>query len=315
MTPASAAAASLVSVVMPTRNRAVLLPRAIDSVFAQTHRALELIVVNDASTDDTRAVLARYDDPRLRVIHRDANSGAAAARNAAIAVARGELIAFLDDDDFWLVQKLEKQVAAMAAAGPDVGWSVTGHLRLAPRCAAVGGAFYEHQLDYRRGLGPEGPDWSLIATPGWMVRREVLVGVGAFDERIRSWDDWELGLRLSQATRRILVDEPLWVQDWLRGTGLIHQERARARDLRLIIERHGALWAGQPRVVARHWRVIGRAESLYDPAPAGRDALLRSVRAWPFDPKAWAALAVSFLGLDNVQRLTRQVRRLKARFV
>lgn len=300
-----------VSVVLPTHNRAGLLHRAVQSALAQTYRNLELVVIDDGSTDTTREVLTAVTDPRLVVIHREVNGGAAAARNAGIARARGALIAFLDDDDFWLVQKLEKQVAAIQSAGPDVGWCVTGHVRLDRKCVYVGGSFHERELDYRRGVGPEGPDWSLIATPGWMVRREVLERLGSFDERIRSWDDWELGLRLSQATRRILVDEPLWVQDWLNGTGLIRAERARAHDLRVIMEKHGHLWADQPRVAARHWRVIGRAESLYDPAPAGRDALVRSVRLWPWQFRAWAALAVSFLGQPRVQWLTQQVRRRK----
>jgi glycosyltransferase involved in cell wall biosynthesis len=306
------AASPSISVVLPTRNRAGLLRRAIDSVLAQTWRDFELIVVDDASSDDTPALLGALAEPRLRVIRREANAGAAAARNAGIAVARGAYVAFIDDDDFWLVQKLDKQVDALRRAGPECGWCVTGHLRFDRDrpLAYVGAGRYEH-LDYHAGLGPEGPDWSLIATPGWLLRRDVLRQAGMFDERIRSWDDWELGLRLSRVTRRVLVDEPLWVQDWVAGSGLTRAERVRAGDLRLIMKTHGSLWARRPRVAARHWRMIGRAESLYDPAPAGRDALLASLRLWPFDLKTWAALGVTALGQRGVERLTRQIRRLK----
>lgn len=305
--------APLVTVILPTRNRAHVLRRAIDSVLAQTHRELELIVVDDGSTDATAATLAGVADPRLRVLHRERGGGAAAARNAGLALARGDFVAFLDDDDFWLVQKLEKQLAAFARAGFAAGWCISAYLRLERQLIYVGGPRYEADLDYSRGIGPGGPDWSLIATPGWMVRREVLAGLGGFDERIHSWDDWELGLRLGQATRRLMVDEPLWIQDRIDGGGLVKLERARAADMRVIMAKHGALWRRRRRVAARHWRVIGRGESLYDPAPAGRDALMQSLRLWPFGLKTWLSLAVTYLGQRRVERLTRQIRDLKAR--
>jgi GT2 family glycosyltransferase len=101
----------LVSVLIPTYNRAYILGKAIDSVLAQTYRQIEVIVVDDGSTDDTRAMLARYGD-RVRCIHQE-NAGLAAARNSGLAVARGEFIAFQDSDDEWEPWKLEAQVTLM----------------------------------------------------------------------------------------------------------------------------------------------------------------------------------------------------------
>jgi glycosyltransferase involved in cell wall biosynthesis len=306
----ASAPAPLVSVIIPTRNRAALLARSIASVLAQTWRDFELIVVNDASTDGTRELLASIADPRLRVLHRDNNKGAAAARNAGIALARGKYLGFQDDDDYWLAQKLEKQVAALEAAPPGVGWCLGGYIVIdGPLCFYAGGERFWKQLDYRRGLGPEGPDWSLIATPNWLVRREVLLGVGGFDERLRSWDDWELGLRLERATKRVHVDQPLFVQ--MRGGGMMRAELARASDMRHILEAHGALWAGDRRVLARHWYIVGRAESLYQPAPAGRAELWKSLRLNPLRGLTWAALAMSTLSPDLTRRWTERVRRLK----
>lgn len=306
------AAQPSISIILPTRDRARLLRRAIASVQAQTWRDFELIVVDDASTDDTAAVLGALADPRLRVIRHEVGRGAAVARNAGIAAARGEYVAFMDDDDYWLVQKLEEQLQALHQAQPGTGWCVTAYIRLDRRLAIIGGMSYDH-LAYEEGIGPEAPDWSLIATPGWLVRREVLSLAGGFDERIRSWDDWELGLRLSRITRRIVIEKVLWVQDWLQGSGLTRAEHERAGDLRLIMEKHGGLWEARPRVAARHWRMIGRAESLYESPPAGRDALRRSVTLWPWDLRAWAALGAAQLGQGRVARLTRCVRRLKER--
>lgn len=310
------APAPLVSVILPTRNRAALLLRAVASVLAQTHSRLELIVVNDASSDETPAVLARIDDPRLRVIHRDVNRGAAAARNAGLAAAHGELVAFQDDDDRWLIEKLAKQVAALQAAPAEVGWCLCGNIRLKSVGARyIGGDFFIRQLDYSHGIGAggNGPDWGLIATPGWLVKREMVDQVGGFDERIRSWDDWELGLRLSKVCKMIVIDEPLWVQDWILGAGLTKAELARAKDMRIIMEKHGHMWSGQRDVLARHYYMIGRGESLHESPAVGRIELLRSLRLQPLRAQTWAAVAFSYLGRDFMRALTFGMRRLRER--
>lgn len=97
-----------VSVLIPTYNCARFLGQAIDSVLAQTFQDFEILVVDDGSTDDTAQVVARY--PRVRYIRRE-HCGVSASRNAAVAAATGEIVVFLDADDFWLPEKLEKQVA------------------------------------------------------------------------------------------------------------------------------------------------------------------------------------------------------------
>ena len=96
-----------VSVLIPTYNCARFLSQAIDSVLAQTFQDFEILVVDDGSTDDTAQVVARY--PRVRYIRRE-HCGVSASRNAAVAAATGEIVVFLDADDFWLPEKLEKQV-------------------------------------------------------------------------------------------------------------------------------------------------------------------------------------------------------------
>src|SRR5438034_9298591 len=107
-----------VSVIIPTYNYARYLAAAIESALAQTYAPLEIIVVDDGSTDDTLRILGAYGN-RLRVL-RQANQGAGAARNAGIAAARGEYVAFLDSDDLWHPRKLELQLARFAS-DPDLG--------------------------------------------------------------------------------------------------------------------------------------------------------------------------------------------------
>lgn len=104
-----------VSVVIPTYNRAPTLPRALESTLAQTIDDLEILVVDDGSTDDTASVLATYQDvdSRVRPVVHATNQGANVARNTGIEHARGEYIAFLDSDDEWHPEKLERQLAAL----------------------------------------------------------------------------------------------------------------------------------------------------------------------------------------------------------
>src|SRR5262245_39412404 len=105
--------ASQVTVVLPTRDRAPFLKRAIQSVLAQTFRDWELVIVDDASTDDTVDVVASFGDPRLRVIQRAESGGASRARNDGVSAGRAPLLASLARDDEWLATKLEHQIACL----------------------------------------------------------------------------------------------------------------------------------------------------------------------------------------------------------
>ena len=102
-----------VSVVIPTYNRARVVGEAIDSALAQTHERLEVIVVDDGSTDDTAERVGRRRDRRLRYVRRE-HAGVSSARNAGIAAATGDLVSFLDSDDLWKPEKIETEVAALA---------------------------------------------------------------------------------------------------------------------------------------------------------------------------------------------------------
>jgi glycosyltransferase involved in cell wall biosynthesis len=291
----------LVSVIMPTYRRPALLRRSILSVLAQTYSNFELIVVDDCSPDETPEVVKAFTDPRLRYIRRTQNGRAALARNDGIAAARGSFIAFQDDDDIWLPHKLERQVAALLAAPPEVGLVLCSYLRMYPgRMRYIGHDYHFKRLDYSRG-NPMQIDYGLIATPAWLVRREVLDRAGGFDARMRSWDDWELGLRVWRQCKFQLLDEPLFIQDHVQGSAMMRDEAAFRGDMRVILEKHGALWEGKRILQSKHYYVIGRGECQFGTVEAGRPWLWRAVRANPLHLWAWATLAVSLLGTDGVR--------------
>lgn len=195
-----------VSVIIPTYNRAWCLRQAVDSVLSQEYKAIELIVVDDGSTDDTPQLLEGYAG-RMAVL-RQANRGVSAARNAGIAAARGELIAFLDSDDRWLPGKLAHQ-AEFFALHPEALICQTEELwvrngrRVNPgkRHRKRGGMIFEASLEL-----------CLVSPSAVMVRRELFDRVGAFDESLPACEDYDLWLRVSCRFPVHLVEIPLIVK-------------------------------------------------------------------------------------------------------
>ncbi|MGH8156946.1 MAG: glycosyltransferase family 2 protein [Rhodanobacter sp.] len=141
-------AGDLVSVIMPVYNAAAWLPRAIDSVLAQTHANVELVAVDDGSQDDSAAILAAFAraDARVRV-QRQPNGGVAAARNVGVAAARGDYIAFLDADDWWHPVKLERQLADMRESGALISYAA--YWRVAEDGRVLGQVTPPARVDWR----------------------------------------------------------------------------------------------------------------------------------------------------------------------
>jgi glycosyltransferase involved in cell wall biosynthesis len=194
--------APLVSVVTATYNAARFLPLSIRSALAQTYAPVEVHVVDDGSTDDTEAVLQEFaDDPRVHV-HRQRNSGQASAKNRGIREARGELIAFLDADDIWYPDKLERQVPLLLG-DPNAGviysdvscMDEQGHEIPAPPRQYHSGRITDHLfID------------NFVNFNTTVVKRECFVQVGMFDESLPMGIDWDLWLRMSTDYEFLYLD-------------------------------------------------------------------------------------------------------------
>jgi glycosyltransferase involved in cell wall biosynthesis len=201
----------LISVVIPTYNRAHLVCEAIDSVLRQTYRAVELIVVDDGSTDDTAGVLKRY-ETRIRTVRQN-NAGPSVARNHGAALASGEFVAFLDSDDLWLDHKLERQVSVVERAGGYVPCCLANIMMCWKQRRATS---FDIAL-----LNPplECGVWTnvaevlstrfLLTNQGVMIRREVFHKLGGFNERLRLLEDHEFALRLALEGPWAYLREPL----------------------------------------------------------------------------------------------------------
>lgn len=196
-----------VSVVIPAYNAAATVQQAIGSVLAQSFADFEILVVDDGSTDDTAAAVRAVNDPRVRLLAQP-NAGAAAARNAGIASAIGEWVAFLDADDLWLPNKLELQLSRMRAvpacmASLTGAYFVDGELRLLKvrRCAPT------KQLLLRFLRFQNLP----AVASSWVVKRDLFDRIGGFDTKLAMIEDWDLSIRLARYANPICIEQPLTV--------------------------------------------------------------------------------------------------------
>ena len=194
-----------VSVVIPTYNLAALLPGAVESVRAQGWPELEIIVVDDGSTDGTPEVLEGLarEHANLRWFRQE-NAGAAAARNRGIEEARGRWVAFLDADDLWMPGKLAAQFEALAAR-PSASFSYTD-VRVRREDGEEGDLVYGTE---RQPLIVQLLAANLFATPTVLARRDCFREVGLFDASLRTGEDWDMWLRLAAHFENVRVGRSL----------------------------------------------------------------------------------------------------------
>lgn len=213
----------ILSVVIPTRNRAYLVGEAIESALCQREGQVEVIVVDDGSTDETADVLARNFGSRIHLLRMPTRRGAGAARNAGVRVASGELVAFLDDDDLWLPGKLDAELRVFERF-PDAEGVVSDSLTFVVGQAAEQSFFAKNGLlaaTQRQVRWINECQWlwtnSLngVAMCSITLRRSVLERLGEtwFAEDLISCEDWELEMRVYNSCRVVALPEVLaWVR-------------------------------------------------------------------------------------------------------
>jgi glycosyltransferase involved in cell wall biosynthesis len=226
----------VISVIIPTYNRAALLRRALASVFGQKFTRCEVIVVNDGSSDETAASLVQFTDQRLRAIHHQTPKGAAAARNAGLTLARAPVVAFLDDDDEQLPGFLAETVRAHATL-PRIDLAWTGVVFRRPDGS-------EETLEWSRWAGSQRFVNRLSGSCGISFRTEWLRGAGGFDTSYRITEDTELFMRLVESQGRWrCINRPLMCVHVHPGASLSRSgdSELHIEHIRKLMDRHGAL--------------------------------------------------------------------------
>lgn len=212
-----------VSVIIPTYNRADVLPRAIDSVLDQTESDFEIIVIDDGSTDDTQELLNAYQDPRVRSVAHGTNHGANVARNTGIDEARGEYVAFLDSDDEWKEDKLERQLERLDACSGEYTAAYCGfEIRsggATGRLEMVGASILSRGDSRPQKEGGEELIGEILADnvhPGagstLLVETVTAKEIGGFNETLDRFQDPEIVIRILEEGKLACVDEPLVIR-------------------------------------------------------------------------------------------------------
>lgn len=273
----------LVSIIIPTYNRAGVVTRAIGSVLGQTYRPIEVVVVDDGSTDETPEILRSYGEAIVPVVQE--NAGPAAARNRGIRESRGDLIAFLDSDDLWLATKLQRQVDLLQRAGADVPCCLCNtRMRLAEGREQDSFQIAWLILGEPQGLwvnpAPVLATRFVLFCQAVLIRRGFLLDCGGFDEQLRLMEDHDLALRLALRGPWAVMRDPLAV--WCGANDdsnlsvtarkeparllacieyidrkILAQERGLDRQVKRYLQRD-LQWVRR-RLLAQRWRAQGRA--------------------------------------------------------
>jgi glycosyltransferase involved in cell wall biosynthesis len=288
----SSAPVPKISVIIPTYNRAAMLPRAIGSVLAQTYQNWELIVVDDASTDDTKGVVRSFRDSRVRYVKLERNSGPSRARNTGMHQARGQYLAFLDSDDEWLPHKLAIQLRQFETNPykfPRLG-VVLGRRR--PQC--------EHRAspqvsrlrptrgDVRSVLfgagrirGHRNSDW-----PTMLARRDWLDAIGGFDEQLHASEWWDLCARLSTMGQFDDVELPVEIY-WQHDGSRAWTPDRRISALQHLLTKYERNNPRRRRHQSHALLVIGVLELQRRRVDTALRQLVRSFLIWPRPKTVW----------------------------
>jgi glycosyltransferase involved in cell wall biosynthesis len=308
-----------ISVVIPTRNRPHLLRQSMLSALTQRGVDVKVIVVDDASTDDTAHVVSSLGDRRVRLIRQASNGGVSATRNRGIEEASGEWISFLDDDDLWSPEKLVLQLKSLKGSGRT--WAYAGDVNV------------DDDLRVLSTFPPSTPEEIMEALPHYnpvpsgasnvIVRADVLADIGLFDPNLRRTEDWDMWIRLASTGPPAYVPRPL-VAYRFHTSNIAAETAAIVEEPDLLAARYGirvdraamqrrAAWtclrAGDRRGAIRYYaravrlgdmRSLARsAVALVHPA-AGSDRIFELLRGTRTDER-WRVEAQGWL--DELSRL------------
>lgn len=281
-----------VSVLMPSFNYGRYLPLAANSVLAQTFSDLELIIVDDCSSDGSRAIAeeyARVDDRVITVFH-PVNRGLAATRNTALAASSGKFIALCDADDIWLPEKLEHQLDAFRGRD-ELGLVHSDALIMDAKGCLSGQQF--SRLFHRKNQRTSGDLFdelcrrNFICVPSVVLRREAILYAGGFEERLRSLEDWVCWTKVSRNYQFEYIDAAL-VHYRMHSASLSHNSEGMARNriiaLRLLLESLSDI-ARQP--LSRLHYSLGMSHLELREMRAAMLSFAASLAAYPVQLRSW----------------------------
>jgi len=246
----------VLSVVIPTHNRPERLRRAVQSVLSQDfEHTYEIIIVDDGVEKRARTVVEEFDSKIIRYVAHESNRGGGAARNTGITHARGIYVAFLDDDDEWLVGKLQKQyeileqdhIIGFVVCPIRLVYEDSGRIS-EQRFEKLGVQHcYEALLDHR----------VRTLTSSLMIRKDVLDAIGGFDEQFPSSQEWDMMIRISKTYTGYFMSDVCVEMNFLRGEHIGGNLERRIQGRAMLVRKYYKELKKRPRVLARHYFQLG----------------------------------------------------------
>ena len=282
-----------VSVIIPTCNRAGFLRGAIDSVLSQTFQDFEIVVVDDASTDNTPEIVACFHDQRIKFIRHKSRKGAAIARNTGITNSKCDYIAFLDDDDEWFPEKLAKQMAVMLASPPRGGVSCIPAIDLVDRAS---GKIKGQMIPTKSGDLSEALliDNCIGGTSSVLIKKDCFKKVGMFDEALPSMEDYDLWIRISRWFHFDYVKEPL-LKYYVHQKKISKNLHALSRGMEILLLKHG----NSPqfkRYLSYRYLSLGVDFCYSRDTGQALESYLKAIKLYPFEFRHYFNLCLSLLG-------------------
>jgi glycosyltransferase involved in cell wall biosynthesis len=304
----------LVTVVVPTYNRPKRLQKAIDSIRNQNYRPLEIIAVDDHSSNQYAADLAAeidQDDITIRVHRHSENKGASAARNTGINTANGDYIAFLDDDDEWMSEKIERQVSELENTESDIAscWiqrvGPDGRHR-ASHTPEIDGDIIERLL-----LGNVTGTTSSV-----IIKTDLCRYIGGFDTSLPRWNDWDFALRATKYGDMVIVPEVLVRQYNWDGPQLSDDldKLLTAKDH--LLSKHTDLaseYGMKSEFVSRVNFGVGYSAGMSGEYAMARRSMLKAIQTYPYRPEFYVYF-LAFFGGKFTLRPAQVSRRIFSRF-
>ena len=283
---------SLISVIIPAYNRSRTIERCLRSVLHQTYAEIEVIVIDDCSTDDTIQLINNIDDPRIILFKNEENRGAGFSRNRGIEEAKGEYIAFQDSDDEWLPDKLEKEMAALRKHDVDavycdvyfVDQNGNKTIRIAPDIEK-GKVVNDKTLDYQV------HNLTLITL---LVKKKCLLEVGGFDQRFKNLIDLDLYIRLAKRYHFYHLNQPLAIYHFTAGISSSPVKAASSRML--LIEKYRHDLEENPRWLAHQYYNIATCLAYAGKCPDAGKYYRRAISIYPWNPRYYLLFLASVLG-------------------
>lgn len=288
-----------VSVIIPTHNRAELLRSAIISVLNQTFQNFEIIVVDDASRDNTQEVVSSYNDRRLKYIRNEISKGDGVARNAGINNSSGDYIAFLDDDDEWLPEKLEIQIDLLENSSAKVGGVYTGVLNIDRTTRRILGI----RIPEKKGdLSKDILVGNFIITSSLILRKECFEKVGLFDESVPFCSDYVMWIRISRQFLFEYIKKPL-VKYYIHNNSLSGNHRLVISGIETMLNKYGDFFALNSKGYSYRYIDLGEYYCYNGNVNKGREAFLKAIELHPFDIRPYFNLCLSLLGVSAFKKL------------